>query len=198
AEERTNPALRRLLYGYNAVFTGALLLLILVVTNVVAAKKLAWAVDATSSGEFSLSDRTLNLLKGLDRPVHAYLIWDARDTDRYDPVRTLLENFQDHSRNFQFETIVPLQDALDQLRQKYPRKVEGWGVLLVYGEEKPENAAFVKEGELFEEGFGDQPRRFRGEDKIVAALTNLEGGGQKAKVYFTQGAGEPSLTDTNP
>jgi hypothetical protein len=199
AEERNSPSLRRLLYGYNAVFTGVLLLLILVVANVVVAKKYAAAMDATSSGEFSLSDRTVNMLKALDRPLHIYMIWDPNDIDRYDPIHALLDNFQDRSPQVTVQTIQPLQrEPLDRLRTQYPRKIEGWGVLLVYGEEKPDNAVFVKEGDFFEGGLGEQSRRFRGEDKLVAALSNLEGGGQKTKVYFTQGEGEPSLTDTNP
>lgn len=198
AEERRDPTLRRLMYGYNAVFSGVLLLLILVVVNVVVGLKVAWAVDATSTGEFSLSERTVNMLKGLDRPLHVYVIWPREDSDHMQPIMSLLDNFQDRSQQVKVEYVSPSQfERLGELRKQYPRKIEqNIGILLVYGDEKPENATFLKDGDLFEEGFGNTPTRFRGEDKIVAALSSLEGGGQKTVVYFTQGLGEPSLTDT--
>jgi hypothetical protein len=197
AEEHRNPGLRRLMYGYNAVFSGVLLLLILAVVNVLAGVKLTWAVDATSTGEYSLSDRTVNMLKGLDRPLKIYVVWPPGD-DSLLPIRSLLDNMESRSQQVQVEYYSSRSERLRELFAKYPRKVEDLGILLVYGEEKPDNAVFLKQGDLFESGMGDSPSRFRGEDKIDAALSGLEGGGQKTIVYVTQGEGEPSLTDTNP
>jgi hypothetical protein len=200
AEEHTNPNLRRLTYGYNAVFGGILLLLILAVANVLVGIKVAWAVDATSSGEFTLSERTVNLLKGLDKPLNIYVIWPDDDPDTLQPIRSLLDGFQDRSPQVHIDYISPglNSNRIEDLLKKYPRKIESVGVLLVYGEEKPENATFLKRGDLFEEGFGNQPTRFRGEDKIDAALSALVGGGSKTIIYGTQGLGEPSLSDTSP
>jgi hypothetical protein len=195
AEEHRNPTLRRLMYGYNAVFAGVLLLLILTVVNVLAGVKLVWAVDATSSGEYSISDRTINLVKGLDKELKVKVIWPP-DDDRMMPIRSLLDNMQTRSPKVEVEYISPRQERVVELLKKYPRKIDNIGILLIYGEEKPENATFLKESDLFEEGFGNNPTRFRGEDKIDAAISSLEGGGQKTIVYVTQGAGEPSLTDS--
>jgi hypothetical protein len=196
AEEHRNPTLRRLMYGYNAVFAGVLLLLILTVVNVLAGVKLLWAVDATSSGEYSISDRTINLVKGLDKDLNVKVIWPP-DDDRMMPIRSLLDNMQTRSTKVSVEYFSPRQERVVELLKKYPRKIDNIGILLVYGEEKPENATFLKEADLFEEGFGNNPTtRFRGEDKIDAAISSLEGGGQKTIVYVTQGAGEPSLSDS--
>src|SRR5262249_45007827 len=49
-EERSKPLLRRLLYGFNAVLTGLLLLALLVVLNILAYIYLPTASDWTSSG----------------------------------------------------------------------------------------------------------------------------------------------------
>src|SRR5437868_2536046 len=61
SEERTSAVLRRLVYGYNAVLTGVLLLLILTVVNVLVTLKFTGVIDATESGKFSLDDRTTKL-----------------------------------------------------------------------------------------------------------------------------------------
>jgi hypothetical protein len=73
-------------------------------------------------------------------------------------------------------------------------------VLIVRGEEKPENATFLKDTDLFaNEGFGPTATtKFRGEDKIIAALSAPGAGGAKAVVYVTQGNGEPDLNDSSP
>jgi hypothetical protein len=200
ADERRNPTVRRLMYGYNVAFSGLLLLLILAVVNVLVGLKIAWAVDATSTGEYSLSSMTANKLQGLDRPLRFFVIWDL-DDPRLGPLRSLLDNFQDRSKRVDVRYVSPADfGRLEELKKKFGRKMEPtFGALVIYGEDdKPENATYLKEGDLFEEGFRDSAARFRGEDKIVAAISALEGGGQKSVVYFTQGMGEPSLTDTSP
>lgn len=198
AEERRNPTVRRLMYGYNAGFSGVLLLLILAVVNVLVGLKVAYAIDATSTGEYSLSPRTENLLKGLDRSLHFYVIWPQDDPEQLPAIRSLMDTFRDRSPQVEVTYLSPGLDRerLSELQRKYPRKVEGVGILLVLGDEKPENATFLKEGDLFEGGFSGSPRQFRGEDKVVAALSSLEGGGQKTVLYVTQGLGEPSLNDS--
>jgi hypothetical protein len=200
-EERSSAGLRRLLYGYNAVLTGLLLLIILTVANVLVALKFTGVIDATQSGQYTLSDRTINLLKGLDHPVRMYVIWPS-DDEALDYIRTLLSNFQDRSPEVKVEYVSPIHDRmkLSELNKTYPRKIEEpYGILVVNGEEKPENATFLKANDLFaDEGFGPAATtKFRGEDKIVAALAGAGGTG-KIIVYFTQGAGEPDLNDSSP
>ena len=46
-----------------------LLLLILTVVNVLVGLKFTGVIDATQSGQFTLSERTTNILKKLDQPV---------------------------------------------------------------------------------------------------------------------------------
>jgi hypothetical protein len=202
-EERTHAGLRRLVYGYNAVLTGVLLLLILGVINVLVGVKYAGALDATSSREYSISERTSNLISGLDRPLHLYVIWNLDDPILV-PLRALLSGFEDRSRNVTVTYMSPTYDveALTNLVRKFPRKIERVerGVLVVLGDEKPENAAFLRRADLFETDFQEQVVKFKAEDAIAAAITNLEGGaaGGKTIVYFTQGLGEPDLNDANP
>src|SRR5207302_74013 len=72
ADERSSPGLRRLLYGYNAVLTGLLVLAILTVLNVLTYVPLpAWGSffskpsDWTQSNLFTLSTASKNLLASI-------------------------------------------------------------------------------------------------------------------------------------
>src|SRR5205823_7158749 len=153
AEERTSAGLRRLVYGYNAVLTGLLLLLILTVVNVLVGLKFTGVIDATQSGQFTLSERATNILKGLSQPVHIYVIWPTND-EYLDQLTSLLGNFQDVAPRVTVEYLSPVQNrnAIADLNRKYPRKIEERiGVLIVQGEEKPENASFLKPTDIFTE-----------------------------------------------
>src|SRR5205823_11808814 len=90
--ERSSAVLRRMVYGYNAVLTGLLLLLILTVVNVLVGLKFTGVIDATQSGQFTLSERATNILKGLSQPVHIYVIWPTND-EYLDQLTSLLGNF---------------------------------------------------------------------------------------------------------
>jgi hypothetical protein len=201
SSERSSPVLRRLVYGYNAVLTGLLLLMILAVVNVLVTLKVTGVIDATQSRQFSVSDRTTNLLKNLDRPVRVYVIWPVDDDITLQTLRNLLTTFEDTAPDLKVTYLSPTYNVerVTELRRQYPGKLEEQvGVLVVQGEEKPENATFLKFNDLFaEEGFGPAAQfKFRGEDKIAAALSAPGGGRGKTVVYVTQGAGEPDLNDT--
>lgn len=205
-EERTNPAVRRVVYGNNAVLTGLLLLLFLVVANILVGVKFATAIDATSSGQFSISERTTNLIKGLSKPLHIYVVWssDADATQTMQPLKSLLTAFEERNPHVTVEYLSPLYDrkALFELRKKYPKKFEAdEGVFLVWGDGKDEekNATFIGAASLFERDHRGNLSKFKGEDKIATAITTLEGGEKgKTIVYFTQGLGEPDLESRNP
>jgi hypothetical protein len=198
-EERTNPALRRLVFGYNAVLSGLLLLILLGILNAYVSARYATAFEAIDRGDTTLSERAQSVAKGLDRPVRFYVIWPTDDDLLY-PLRTLLGNLEDASPQIRVTYLSPALDreAIADLARKYANKIqEGRGVLVVRGEEKPENATFLSVTDLYtQEGgrFGQQPQlKFKGEDRIVAALMT-----ERAIVYITQGEGEPDLLDTDP
>jgi hypothetical protein len=74
------------------------------------------------------------------------------------------------------------------------------GVLIVYGEEKPENAGFVRSRDIMSQDFApggrDPVMKFQGEVKFTNELGFLMGGKEKPVVCFTQGAGEFDLNDS--
>src|SRR5436190_12015694 len=98
-DERSSPGLRRLLYGYNAVLTGLLVLAILVVLNVstYVTQIPAWGAffskpsDWTASNIFTLSTESRNVLASVDKPVKVYVLLAKRDPF-YNEVETLMSN----------------------------------------------------------------------------------------------------------
>ncbi len=199
AEERTNPALRRLVFGYNAVLSGVLLLILLAVVNAFVSARYTTAIESVDRGDTSLSERGLKVAKALERPVRFYVIWPT-DDDLVYPLRGLLSNLEDASPQVHVQYLSPGLDrqAISDLNRKYPGKIqEGRGVLVVKGEEKPENATFLRDTDLYEQEMSmrgaSSELKFKGEDRIIAALMS-----DKAVVYVTQGNGEPDLNDASP
>src|SRR5216683_3358664 len=98
ADERSSAGLRRLLYGYNAVLTGLLVLAILIVLNVLTYVPLpAWGSffekpsDWTESNIFTLSTASKNFLASIDQPLRIYVLLTKRDPF-YNEVENLMGN----------------------------------------------------------------------------------------------------------
>ncbi len=215
ADIRQNVTLRRLLFGYNAVLTGLLLLATLALVNVLVWVVFPFTFQWTQSlGLHSLSPSSKNLLQSLRQPVHAYVLM-SQGGEGYKDTRTLLENAQAYTQMLRAEYISPDRDSVryERLVGKYPvitreervigmmgRGESGRGVLLVYGSEEGPGArhAFIPVRELEKEepkGRGKMVRIYQGEDVIMSQLKILAEHEVKPRIYFTQGHGELSLRD---
>lgn len=204
-EERNKPVLRRLLYGYNAVLTSLLLLLVLVVVNVFVGVKLQKPLDFTSSTMFTLSDRSVNMLRHLEQPVKVYVILD-RGGPATEAVQAMLTNCQNVNDRLQAEYLSPnrqtAQETFEKLSDKVPNL--GPGLVVAYGPKDKEEYRYIKADDLFASEFdrfgGGKPKfEFKGEDALMTQLNALMEGKDKPKViYFVQGHGELDLKDTDP
>jgi ABC-type uncharacterized transport system len=203
-EERSNPTLRRLLYGYNAVLSGVLLLVILIVLNVFVYLRLPANVDFTAGSLYTLSTRSQNILKGLEKPTKIYALFTGGDAIGTD-VKTLLANCREVNDRIQVESLSPdLEvDKVQELVHRYPF-VDREGILIVYGSEPQAEHRFIKREDLFSvpDRFSrtsdDKPNlQFKGEDALMTELNALEEGAKKPIIYFTQGNGELDLKNTD-
>jgi hypothetical protein len=200
--ERSSAAARRLLYGYNAILSGVLLLFIFLLLNVLPYsgiwpfKALAQTADWTSSRIYSLSDATKERLSALDKPVKVYVILSAGDPINNE-VQTLLQNCREITNRLSWETLSPEinLNAVRDLKKKYP--VVEYGLLVVYGTDPDTIAEFIKENDLSSvTGTGETSRFvFKGEAALAKALTSVSEGKIKPVIYFTQGHGEFKLDE---
>ncbi len=213
-QERENPTLRRLIYGYNALVTGVLMLGVLVIINFlvyVPVKPFTWVnktYDWTQSTLYSLDPKMQSFLENLDQPVE---------------IDILLPGFQDQSREYAF--VAQELDSLTRLMvAAAPTKVtvhqyspdsspqdiqrlkteygltERIGVFLIYGTKPDAKTALIPYERLSDvKGSREEGERmvFLGEGELLSQLRTLAQsageGNAKQVIYFTQGDGEPEL-----
>jgi hypothetical protein len=203
-EEQSNPVLRRLLYGYNAVLAGQLVLLILLVVNILGYIYLPQTTDWTANRLYTLDPKSQNLLKNLEKPLKIYVITDSRDDLIYEQTSRLLENVRAVNPKVQVEIVLRGRQSarVQELMRRY-LLTDPLGLLVVSGTDAKEDSQFIQWRDLFDWPMPDpmQQRRrtreeptFKGESALVTAITYLEEGKSRSIVYFLQGHGELDIS----
>ncbi len=214
---RDNAVLRRLLYGYNSVVTGVLVLAMLVLLNVLTYAAFPLTFEWTKTrGLYSLSDSSKSILENLKESVKVYVLLSERDPFQRD-TRVLLDNCQAYSPKFETVYIDPDRDVgeYQRLTEKYPelkreqkvvtrqgQESEGRGLLVVFGADEAGKRphAFIPFTELGDRKFPHEGNKtatltFRGEQALMEKIQLLSEKGKKPVVYFTQLNGEPLIDD---
>jgi hypothetical protein len=188
-EEQSNPTLRRLLYGYNAVLTGILLMIILVIVNLLSYQYIPAQTDYTDQKIYTLYPKSQNILKGLEKPVKVYVLAESPESRFMTDMQVLEDNCRNVSDQITFQNVV--RDMNPRLVLELIRKfniVDDLGLLVVYDPDGQANSTFIKSAGLYERGARQMV--FRGENELMSAIDFLEQDKKKAILYFTQGNGE--------
>lgn len=206
-EQRTNAPLRRVLYGFNSIFVGLLLLLLLVIINVFAFIKVPNTLVTNDSAFTGLSDESKRFLHSLDRPVHAYLIMPEHHpvviqraveyTSLYSDCRGLLSQCEDESRNFHAVYLSPAFDreriaALMQRLNVREADREQTGLLVTVGEDESQYV-MIQDLDMIDIQRREQTIVFQGENKLMTELMYLTDARGKEKIYFVQGYKQLSI-----
>jgi hypothetical protein len=208
-DEHSNSTLRRLLYGYNTVLAGLLLLLILVIVNAVVYVPVHWGpfvwfntrFNWATASIYSLSPQSERILASLDKPLKIY-VFMSQGNAFYHPTEVLLDNFREVNRNIQVKYYSPDRDReeIERLAKEYKFGGERQGILLLFGSEPKVENRFIKFNDLIAEDSELMSRSrqplFKGEQVLINEINSLSQGKEKPVVYFTQGNGELSLSDT--
>lgn len=125
-----------------------------------------WQKDLTKNQRLTLSDRTTQILKGLNKPLQVTAFYSQVGRNR-GTAEGLLRQYHDASPNFKYQLLDPLRDALLAL-QKGLKTQEG--IIFEYGGRTEQTAAV-------------------GEKEWTTAILKLTRDKQP-KVYFLQGHGE--------
>ena len=131
--------------------------------------------------------------------MKVYLFLDNADPIS-EQVKTLLENLRGVNPRVTWEQISRVDvDRFRQLPQKLQEKINGPGLLVVYGDEAQGQVQFLSEKSLYTVQREESGPRvlFKGEGALMQSIRAVaENAEKKPVVYFTQGDGELDFNDS--
>jgi len=191
---RTALVGRRGRYGTNTTVMVVAFLGIAVAANFMGARQ-HYRFDFTVTREFTLSPKTVQVLEGLQAPVHAVGFLVPGDPTR-DTVRNLLREYTMHTDKFSYEIVDP--EARPAVARQY--EIKKYGTIAFESEGRRTTVASQVEVSLPDPTTG-QPRRQLVpnptlEQDVTAAILKVTGLKQKV-VYFLTGHGEADIYDSS-
>ncbi|MGL6076488.1 MAG: Gldg family protein [Fimbriiglobus sp.] len=200
AEERSNPFLRRLIFGVNLGLSTFLLLLFLVVVNILVTIKVPNRLDTTATGvnTVTLSEETKDFISKLEKPVMIYHTMDMPLVS--DDANRMLEACREaNTKNFAYKYLSESQNfkELQALTQKYPAALgfaSQTGMFVVVGTNEPQTS-FIPFAELTKStppsaATPDPVVSFVGEGRLMKELLFLADNKSKSVIYALTGHGE--------
>ena len=212
ADIRKNAALRRVMYGYDALVQLLLLVGVLFILNIVIFALFPLTFEWTQNrGAYALSDASKKLISGLKKETNVIVLIPQNQL-YYKDIKHLMENCQALNKNLKVQYLPPDADQKDyeNLENLFPAVFpEGAppgavrGILLVYGAMPTSKThttphAFVAAGKVFDFSGGrrpgDKPKYlFKGELEILKELSFLVDKQKKRTIYILQGNGEVDI-----
>jgi len=151
-----------------------------------------WRWDWTKAKVYSLSEKTLNVLKGVKEPVRV-VVFMTGTTPLFDQVKELLARYQSACPKLAVEYIDPERDPLRtrQLAQEFGVSVANTVVFAQQDRKKHVTSDQLAEYDYEGFQFGQAPKikAFKGEEQFTSAILQVTNP-RVPKAYFTQGHGE--------
>ena len=155
--------------------------------------------DLSQSQFYTLSPKTVEVLKKLDSPITSTPFWMSRIRPSRSRSPTLLKEYQQAGgKNMTVEKIDPAFDITRATELQKKLHFDGNDHLVIF-KYKDRSPRFVKQDDLFDiNPMTGQVGAFKGEQQLTAAIIGLVEG-KPSKIYFTEGHGEHSIQDaTSP
>ena len=154
--------------------------------------------DLSQSQFYTLSPKTIDILKQLDSPISVYTFLNEANPGQSDAVSNLLKEYQAAAgKNMTVEKIDPAYDMKRAIDLQKELHFDGNDHLVIF-KYKDRSPRFVKEDDLFDlNPMNGQVGSFKGEQQITAAIIGMVEG-KSSRIYFTEGHGEHSIEDTSP
>jgi ABC-type uncharacterized transport system involved in gliding motility auxiliary subunit len=181
--------------GANALFNVALVIFIVIALNYIGFKYYQH-IDLSASHFYSLSPKTVDILKRLDSPVTATtMILRKDDPQTWDQVNELLKEYERvGGKNFTVEKVDPAYDLPRAEALADRLHFDGNSNIVIF--EYKGKDRIMKLDDLYEVNpMTQQPGPFKGEQVFSTQLLSLIEG-KPAKVYFLEGHGEHSAQDS--
>lgn len=152
--------------------------------------------DCTAAGRFSLTNKTRNILKGLEKPVMISTLFNRGDrftAEIFEQVSDILAEYGYQSDKLSIDHIDPLRERtkVEQLAKRINIEQIALNSVIFECEGRSKHADI---NELIERKF---PFNFKGEEVFTSALLAVSQERQTG-ILFTTGHGERSMEDFNP
>lgn len=174
---------------------GAVLVLALVAMVNWLSYRHYWRWDLTRAKVYSLSEKTVNVLKAVKEPVRA-VVFMTGTTPLFDQVKELLNRYQAACPKLSVEFIDPDRDPLRtrQLAQEFGVSMANTVVFAQADRKKYVSSDQIAEYDYTGMQFGQAPKikAFKGEEQFTAAILQVTNP-KVPKAYFTSGHGEHDL-----
>lgn len=189
--------MKRILTNLNSILAVILAFVLVQMICFVAARN-PIRINLSGRTYYELSDKTLSLLKELERQV-TVTVFFQEEHSLYHDIDNLLEEYQYYSRNIRVEWVDPTRDMArtEQLASKYGL-TEAQVVVFDIGD----RSKVVKQSELadliMEKGQKEPTyAAFKGEQAFSSAIYGLMQG-ETPTVYFLVGHGEKRISEFDP
>jgi len=181
-------------YTISGMVAVLLVVALTVMINWLSARRYARA-DWTTTQIYSLSEKTENILSGLDDEIRV-VVFMTPQTSMYDQVQELLERYNAASDKITVEHIDPEREPLKttQLAEKFGVQVADTVVFIYEDRTKYVTSDQMAEMDYSGMQYGQGPtmRSFKGEEQFTSAILSLVAP-DVPKVYFVTGHGEAAL-----
>lgn len=178
---------------------GALLVLALVVMVNYLSWKHYKRFDWTSQELYSLSDKSKNVVRGLERPIEA-VVFMSPGEQLFEPVRELLTRYAAESPNFDLRLVDP-QKNLAEAQQLVDQYALSHLDVIVF--DAGDDRRVIESADLadydysgLQAGLGPELTGFKGEQAFTGAIIDISQS-RKPRIAFTVGHGELRLDDNS-
>lgn len=176
----------RLKYGSNMFLAIIILLGILIIGNLILAQKpIKW--DLTKTKQFTLSDKTKQVLKNLKTDVTVYAFF--KDDSAKTQVQNLLDEYTGISKRIKVNFVDP--DKNPSLAQKYG--ITDYDTTLFLNSKDENKRQIVNSYDTFTQSQETGQTVFNGEQQFTQAIINVTEN-NKIKAYIVQGHNEVNST----
>ena len=189
---------RRLVFG-STLGAAALLAIALVgILNYLGFRHY-WRWDWTRSQLYTLSEKTLSILGGLDKDVEVVVFMDEQ-SEVYEPTKELLARYAAASPRVDVSVVDPVRNPARAQQMVEEYEVDRAAVVFESdGDKRVVDAADLADYDYSAMQMGGAPelRGFKGEQLFTSAIVELVEE-RKPTILFTTGHGEPSLDSFEP
>ncbi|MCB1054589.1 MAG: GldG family protein, partial [Acidobacteria bacterium] len=156
--------------------------------------------DWTSSGLYTLSEKSENLLSRLQQPIE-FIVFLSPDNPLYRPTQELLERYAAASQEVTVREIDPVRDLVQAQKLVDQYQVDRQNVVVVASgnDRRVIDASDLAEWDFsgMQQGLPEKLKGFRGEQAFSGAILELTEA-TKPTLAFTTGHGERGIDDSSP